>query len=186
MGSVDHVVAPLDRDHIEAVEALVAEVADAMGIPDPERSEPHVTVVAFRGVARPAALAAVTAAVADLPPFVLRAHGFGVFARNGHSGLSLHVPVVRNGELDRAPRTGARRAGRRGGGGGRLESARAVVAAHHGARPRSRRAAEVGAGIERLASRHHPSWHVPVDRLQLRGGWLDRDQPSDEVLFSRP
>jgi 2'-5' RNA ligase len=182
---VDHVVAPLDRDHIEAVEALVAEAADAMGIPNPERSQPHVTVVAFRGVTRPVALAALTAAVADLSPFVLRAHGFGIFARNGHSGLSLHVPVVRNEELDalheRVHRAlvaeGAEVAG---------WSQRELWSPHITVLDRDLDAAQVGAGIERLASRHHPSWHVPVDGLQLRGSWHDRDQPSDEVPFSRP
>lgn len=185
MGGVDHVVAPLDRDHIEAVEALVVEAADAMGISSPERSQPHVTVVAFRGVARPAALAAVRAAVVDLSPFVLRAHGFGVFARNGHSGLSLHVPVVRNGELDALHErvhtallaVGAEVAG---------WSQRELWSPHITVLDRDLDASQVGAGIERLASHHHPSWHVPVDRLQLRGSWVDRDQPSDEVPFSRP
>lgn len=182
---MDHVVVPLDRDHVVAVAALAAEAAAAMGHPAQEGSEPHVTVVAFTGVARPEALAAVTAAVAELPPFVLRAHGFGVFARTGHSGLSLFVPVVRNGPLDalHAQVHGA------------LLAAGAEVAGwtqpeswspHITLLDRDLDATEVGAGITSLAARHHPSWHIPVDRLQMRGSWAERTQPSDEVCFSRP
>jgi 2'-5' RNA ligase len=182
---VDHVVIPLDRDHVTAVAALTADAAESMGLAVPPRSQPHVTVVAYRGLDRAAALAAVSAAVAGLAPFVLRAHGFGVFARAGHSGLSLHVPVVRNHELDHLH---ARVHGALAAAGVEVAgwSEPALWSPHITLLDRELRAAEVGAGITRLAARHHPSWHVPVDRLQLRGAWADREQPDDEVRFRRP
>jgi hypothetical protein len=181
---VDHVVAPLDPDHVAAVAALTADAAAAMGRGAPKRSQPHVTLVACTGVGRPEALAAVAGVAGEMAPFVLRAHGYGVFARTGHSGLSLHVPVVRNRELDRLH--------------ARVVDALAAVGAEVAgwSRPelwsphitlldRELTATDVGAGITALASRHHPSWHVPVDRLQLRGGWDDPAEGDAEVCFSR-
>lgn len=177
---MDHVVVPLDRDHIAAVDALATEAAAAMGVPPPERSQPHVTVVAFRGVVRSDALAAVTDAVAERAPFVMRAHGFGMFARTGHSGLSLHVPVVRGPSLDvlfgdvhRAlVAVGAEVAG---------WTQPDTWSPHITLLDRGLEAPAVGAAVARLASHHHPSWHVPVDRVQVRGSWATRAQASDEV-----
>jgi 2'-5' RNA ligase len=185
MGGVDHVVVPLDRDHVEAVGALTAEAAAAMGVVLPDRSEPHVTVVAFGGVPRADALDAVRTAAADIAPFVLRAHGFGVFARTGHSGLSLHVPVIRNRSLDALHvcvydalvAAGAEVAG---------WSQPELWSPHITLLDRDLEAAQVGAGIACLSSHHHPSWHVPVERLQLRGAWQDRDQPNEDVPLSPP
>jgi len=39
--------------------------------------------------------------------------------------------------------------------------------------------AHLGAGVAWLARRHHPSWHIPVDRLQVTGSRPapDRDRP---------
>lgn len=167
---------------MEAVAALTAEAAAAMGLGMPERSEPHVTVVAFGGLSRSTALDAVTTAAGGMTPFVVRAHGFGVFARSGHSGLSLHVPVVRNPELDRLHAqvhealvaVGAEVAG---------WSQRELWSPHITLLDRDLDATEVGAGIACLAARHHPSWHVPAERLELRGSWADRAQPNDEVPF---
>jgi 2'-5' RNA ligase len=181
---VEHVVVPLDPDHVAAVAALTADAAAAMGRGAPARSQPHVTLVAYTGPGRAAAREALADVAAEVAPFVLRAHGYGVFARTGHSGLSLHVPVVRNRQLDQLHArvvTALTTAGAEVAGWSQPE----LWSPHVTLLDRDLTATDVGAGIAALASRHHPSWHVPVDRLQLRGGWADPAEDEAEVRFSR-
>ncbi len=181
---MDHVVLPLDEDHVEAVAALVDEAA-AMEVPTGEWSAPHVTLVAYEGVPRSVALKAITVGVAGTPPFALRAHGYGVFGSTGDGGLNLHVPVVRGRELDVLHEqvrdallgVGAEVAG---------WTEPDVWSPHITLLDGDLDALDVAAGIACLAAHHHPSWHVPVDRLEVWGGWPERNRPGDEVRFRRP
>lgn len=181
---MDHVVVPLDRDHVAAVDHLAAEVADLVGLATLEPWEPHVTVVSFGGLDRPTACAAMEAAAARTTPFRLRAHGYGVFAGNGAAGLSLHVPVVRGpalNDLHAAVHAELAAAGAEMAGWTTPDLwSPHITLVDHELEP-----AVVGAAVAELARRHHPSWNVPVDRLQLRGGWAERHHPCDEVALRR-
>src|SRR5690606_12106997 len=114
---VHHVIAPLDDDHVDAAAQLVSEVASALGIdPAGVASAPHLTIASYRGLAPGAAGRAVAAVAATVPPFRVRAHGYGMFVGDSDGDLSLHVMVVRTTPLDRLharlhaalERTGAR------------------------------------------------------------------------------
>ena len=183
---MDHVVIPLRRDHVGALATLAEGVASAAGVArSTVRPNPHVTLVAYTGLARAAALVAVEAAVADSGPFVLYAHGYGFFTGDDPQELSLHVPVVRNGPLDALHRDvcdGLHRAGAIVAG----WSESALWSPHITLLDRGLDAAGLGAAAAWLAHRHHPSWHVPVDRVLLTGGWTEREEGGDLVALVGP
>jgi 2'-5' RNA ligase len=173
---VQHLIVPLDPDHVQAVAAVATEVAEAAGADLGPPVCPHVTVVAFTGVDPEAARRAIEWALAGAEPFEMRAHGYGVFAQSGDFGPSLNVPVVRNGPLDTLHRAVHRA----------LVEAGAEVAGwtlpdtwspHITLTDRALDTAGVGAAVSSLAAHRHPSWHIPVDRVLLVGGWSD---PIDE------
>jgi 2'-5' RNA ligase len=174
---VQHLIVPLDPDHVEAVAAVAAEVAEATALADLGPPVcPHVTVVAFTGIDRDAARRAIEWALAGAEPFEMRAHGYGVFARSGEFGPSLNVPVVRSGALDTLHRAAYRA----------LIDVGAEVAGwtapdtwspHITVTDRALDVDGVGAAVASLSGHRHPSWHIPVDRVLLVGGWSD---PIDE------
>ena len=160
---MDHVVAPLDRDHARVVAQLSHTLAVELGI-DPDGSvprRPHITVASYIGVEPAAAAATLEPAVAAVAPFTVRAHGYGVFAGDSDHGLSLHVMVVRSRDLDHLHRVVDRA----------LAAAGACVAGttrpsiwtphitllDTGLTPRL-----LGDAVEILTCRPHRTWTVPV------------------------
>jgi hypothetical protein len=179
-----NVVLPLDDEHAEAVAHLVDEAAE-MGVATGEWSAPHIVLVTCSGVPRSVALKAITVAVAGTPPFTVRAYGYGVSGSTADSGLNLHVPVVRSRELDTLHEQVL----------GALWGIGAEVAPwtepdvwspHVTLLDGGLGALDVAAGIACLAAHHHPSWDVPMDRLELWGGWPEQNRPGDVVRFRRP
>jgi 2'-5' RNA ligase len=179
---VDHVVIPLDADHAAALDELAAGVAAAAGTPLlPGRSRPHITLLAHEGLPAEQAAAAVAPVVAATPPFPVHAHGYGLFTGDDPSDLSLHVPVVRDRQLDALHRALA----------SALSDAGAEVAGwsasgwwspHVTLLDRELDPAALGRAVAWLAQRHHPSWRIPVERVALTGGWRERSRP--EVVFA--
>ena len=160
---MDHVVLPLGTTHRDALAALQRRATGGSSV----REHPHVTVATFTGIDRAQATRALRRAVGHLSPFVVRAHGFGIFAGDdGHR--TLHVQVVRGPALA-ALHAEVTRA---------LEEAGAIVAEWTGSElwtPHITVLEEgsspglVSDAIRNLAGRHHPSWHIPVDRLSVIG-----------------
>ena len=181
--TVDHVVLPLRADHLAAVAALAEGLATATGVAsEPRTSPPHVTLIAFTNLDRTRAVEAVSAAVHGAAPLVLHAHGYGFFTGDEARDLSVHVPVVRDRALDEVHRAVHRS----------LRLAGACIAdwtgpdlwsPHITLVDRGLEPATIAAGVAWLARRHHPSWHIPVDRLVVTGGWSERDRAGTEVLL---
>jgi 2'-5' RNA ligase len=171
-----HVVAPLDPDHRQAALRLIDQVCAAAGVPEarwPVR-QPHVTLVAFEGIAPGAAVEALRdlTGTGTTAPLVVRAHGYGLFAGGVPSQICLFVPVVRDQGIDRLQRRI----------GTRLEEAGAIIAGH--SRPavwtphvtlfdRCLEPVRLSRVVEQLARRAHPSWNVRLDTIELDGTRLD-------------
>jgi 2'-5' RNA ligase len=180
---VDHVVIPLDRDHGAVLAVLADDLARAAGLPAPaEDRHAHVTVVSYAGLGRSAALEAARAVAADSAPLVVHAHGYGFFTGDDPTGLSLHVPVVRTALLDALHqrvcaalhRAGAQVAG---------WSEPDIWSPHITLVDRGLDPARLGAGAAWLARRHHPSWNIPVDRLQVIGRPPEPEHDRVDVPF---
>ena len=97
---MDHFVIPLDSVHV----TLVDELADGLAAAAGDRAAPDGARRTSRSLPTPASngvrpRAAIAAAIADLPPFVVHAHGYGLFAGHGSGDLNVHVPVVRTESL---------------------------------------------------------------------------------------
>jgi 2'-5' RNA ligase len=162
---MDHVVLPLDDTHRDALSALQLR-ATGCGCPG-RREDPHVTVATFTGLDRDRAARVLRRAVGHVSPFVLRAHGLGVFAGDdGHR--TLHVQVVRGPALAELHAAVI----------GALQGAGAVVAEWTGPElwtphitvlDEGRDRGLVSDAIRNLGGRHHPSWRIPVDRLVVVG-----------------
>jgi 2'-5' RNA ligase len=178
---MDHLVIPLDPDHIEALEELVERVAAAAGLDhDPNPPNPHVTLMAYTGASPAELSAAIEPVAASTAPFTIHAHGYGFFTGNEPSDLSLHVPVVRCDPLDALHRdlcSVLREAGAEIA----TWSERELWSPHLTLLDRQLDPGRLGLAASWLAQRHHPSWHIPVDRLALTGGWPERDR-CDAVL----
>jgi 2'-5' RNA ligase len=99
---MDHVIAALDADHADAVTRLAVDLADALAIaPDAVACRaPHLTLASYTGLEPDRAAAALGPVAAAAGPFVVRAHGYGVFTGDADTDLSLHVSVVRTRVLD--------------------------------------------------------------------------------------
>jgi 2'-5' RNA ligase len=181
---VDHVVIPLDGDHAAVLARLADELATAAGVPALEEGRHvHVTVVSYAGLSRRVAVEAVDAVAAGCSPFVAHAHGYGFFTGDQPSGLSLHVPVVRAGALDTLHRkvcAAIHRAGARVAGWSEPD----IWSPHITLVDRGLDPVRLGAAAAWLARRHHPSWHIPVDRLQVTGGRPVPEHERVEVLFA--
>jgi 2'-5' RNA ligase len=179
---VDHVVIPLDADHAAALEELVAGVAAAAGTLLPMgRSEPHITLLAHQGLPADQVAAAVAPVAGAVRPFSVHAHGYGLFTGDEASDLSLHVPVVRDRQLDglhRALASALTEAGAEVAG----WSAPGWWSPHVTLLDRELDPAALGRAVAWLAQRHHPSWRIPVERVALTGGWRERSRP--EVTFA--
>jgi len=179
---MDHVVIPIGRDHTHTIDLLVAGAAAAAGIDlPPAGSSPHVTLVAYSGLSRTVALREIRALVMTLQPFALHAHGYGFFAGDDPTDLSLHVQVVRTrlldalhaGVCDRLARVGADIA---------PWSAPDVWSPHITLIDRALDPVRLGAAVAWLSRRHHPSWTISVDRAIVTGGWRDRQHGDDSPI----
>lgn len=160
---MDHVVAPLDADHARVVSSLSHDLAARLGI-DPEGAaprRPHITVASYDGLEPARAAAALVPALAAIAPFTVRAHGYGVFAGDSDSDLSLHVMVVRTRTLDHLHGevhhalcdAGACVAGTTGPGAWTPH----ITLLDRGLTPRL-----LGDAVEMLTHRPHRTWSVPV------------------------
>ena len=180
---MDHVVLPLDRDHQRAVSALVERVMAAVAVPWPAGTRAHITLVAYEGLEREATLHAVAPVADRTMPFAVHAHGYGLFTGPDASDLSLHVPVVRTEAL------------------GALhdEVEAALVAAGAAVAPWSQprlwsphitllahdlSPGALAVAVGSLADRHHPSWEIPLDRLEVTGGWPERAAAGAQRRFA--
>lgn len=178
---MDHVVLPLDADHVRAVRRLVAGIAGAAGLGgEVGRPEPHVTLIAYSGGDPVAVRAAVEDVSAAIEPFGVHAHGYGFFSGKETTELALHVPVVRTARLDALHRA---LCAALGGAGADVATWCAphlwtphVTLVDRGLTPET-----LAAVVAWLAGHHHPSWQIPVDRVALTGGWPERDQPADVI-----
>ena len=182
---MQHLILPLDRDHDVAVRTVAAEVADVLGTPDRLAPDlPHVTLMAFTDLDVATVRAVVRATVSDIPPFTIRAHGYGLWSRSAPFGPSLHVPVVRDDAIDALHRdlhqnlvqAGAEIAGWTV---PELWSPHITVIAPV-LDPR-----EMGLAVAHLLGRDHPSWHIPVEKLEIVGGRTDRAQRGEVVCLRR-
>jgi hypothetical protein len=168
---MDHVIAPLDADHARAVTRLAADLAATLAVaPEAVLSRsPHVTLASYTGLDPAGAAAALGPVAAATRPFIVRAHGYGVFTGDADCDLSLHVMVVRTRALDEFHRrvhaalaaAGACIAG----------TTRASVWSPHvtvldrGLTPRL-----LGHAIEALARRSHCTWSIGVTSLTIASG----------------
>jgi 2'-5' RNA ligase len=174
---MDHVVIPLDRDHVAARALLLDGLLTAIGMEAaPEAVDPHVTVVAYEGLDGAAAVDALAPVAAAAEPFTMHSHGYGFFTDEDPLGLNLHVPVVREPALETLHQDVA----------AALAAAGATIAGwttptwwtpHITLLDRGLRPDSLAAGAAWLAGRHHPSWRIPVDRLLAVGGWRSRGAP---------
>ena len=119
-----------------------------------------------------------------MPPFVVHAHGYGFFASHGSGDLNVHVPVVRNEPLAAIHRVvldATRNAG-------------AVIAGwtepdawtpHITLLSLALDPTVFATGVTWLATHHHPSWQIPVDRVVVTGGWTERSATSVPIPLER-
>ena len=175
---MDHVIAPLDADHAQAVAQLAVDLAAALSIP-PEAAacrSPHITLASYTGL-EPAPVAAVLAPVAAaIEPFTVRAHGYGVFSGDADADLSLHVVVVRTRALDELHRRvhaalGAAGADQAGTTDPSVWSPHVTVLGR-GLTPRL-----VGRAVEVLARRPHRTWAIGVRSLMIAAPHGDPGRP---------
>ena len=182
---MDHVVIPLDRDHVAARALLLDGLSAAIGMEAvPEQVGPHVTLVAYDGLDAGAAVAALSDVAAASEPFTMHSHGYGFFTDDDPIGLNLHVPVVREPALEALHQAVSVA----------LAGAGATIAGwttptwwtpHITLVDRGLQPDSLGAGAAWLAGRHHPSWRIPVDRLVVVGGWRTRDEPGATLRLGR-
>jgi 2'-5' RNA ligase len=166
MSPVDHVVIPLDAAHRAAVEQLVGAACVAASVASTPASCRHVTLASFERLTPTEAQAVVEAVAARTAPFLIHAHGYGLFAGEHSTDLNLHVPVIRSPALEslRADLQGA------------LASAGAHMAHWVEAAEWSPHITlidgrvttdDLGRVVGQLLRRHHPSWRIPVGLLAL-------------------
>ncbi|HEX6239194.1 MAG TPA: 2'-5' RNA ligase family protein [Acidimicrobiales bacterium] len=167
---MDHVIAPLDPDHVAAAGRLSTDLAASLSMdPGCATSGLHITLVSYQDLA-PAEAGRVVAHVAGrVAPLTVRAHGYGVFTGDGDSDLSLHVIVVRNAALDRLHarvHAALSDAGATMDGLTRPE----VWTPHITLLDRHLDPALLGRAVELLARRPHRSWSVPITSLAISTG----------------
>lgn len=165
---------PIGPDHRKAIDILVAGAAAAAGLETASAGpDPHVSLLAYEGVSRSAAEAAVEATLRATPAFVIHAHGYGFFTGDNPANLTLHVPVVRAEALDGLH---AQLWAQLVGAGAEVApwSAPDLWTPHLTLLDRALDPPALGAAAAWLARRHHPSWSILVDRVVLTGGWPDR------------
>lgn len=165
---MDHVIAPLDADHVRAVDRLAAHLAECLA-PSGDvlaAPSPHITVVSYTGLPPERAAAALQPVLAATPPFTVHAHGYGVYTGDEDVDLSLHVVVVRTrvlDELHRKVHAALDAAGACVGG----TTAPDVWSPHVTLLARGLTPQVLGRAIEVLARRPHRSWTIGVDALAI-------------------
>ena len=182
---MDHVAVPIGAAHAGSLVDLLDAVAAAAGLQHPVRSSPHVTLIAYSGLARAEAARIVEPIATAIAPFTIRARGYGFFTGTEHTELSLHVPVVRGARLDELharlchalERSGAEVAG---------WSVPELWSPHITLLDRQLDPDRLAAAVTALARRHHPSWRITIDRIVVTGGWADREQPEIEITLGGP
>jgi len=163
---MDHVVVPLDASHANAAAKLAAELGESTSSAVSPTGRWHLTLASFEGIPPAAVRSVVEDVAARTQPFVVHAHGYGLFVGGKPDGLVLHVPVVRG------PRLEALRVDLHGS----LVDVGARIAPWLGPdnwsphitlidrRPDDLDVANLVALVLR---RHHPSWQIPVGELAV-------------------
>jgi 2'-5' RNA ligase len=171
---VDHIVIPIGQDHRKAIHALRTAAGAAAGVEcaNGER-DPHVSLIAYEGLSRAVAEAAIEMSLRATEPFVIHAHGYGFFTGDHPANLTLHVPVVRAEALN-SLHARLHVQLREAGADIAPWSAPDLWTPHLTLLDRALDPPALGAAAAWLARRHHPSWSIPVDRVVLTGGWPDR------------
>lgn len=163
---MEHVVVPLDHDHRRCAWELAESLGRDLGVRRAITASPHVTIASFTGLGPDDAVDALRASVEAIEPFTVRAHGYGVFAGDAPSDLSLFVSVVRTRALDRLHhavcgallRAGALLDGL---------TADAVWSPHITLLDRRLTPPQLGRAVEILACRPHRSWSLDVASLAI-------------------
>ncbi len=173
---MEHVVSPLDLMHARAAGDLASGLVGPSGHRTAATPPWHITVASFEPVSPSVSRQVVAAVAARTDPFVVHAHGYGLFVGAHGSSLIMYVPVVRGPRLE-ALRVDLHRS---------LEDAGVRVAhwldADHWT-PHitliDRDMAEID--VARLAAfvrqRQHPSWHVPVGELAVSTAHGEYSEP---------
>lgn len=167
---MDHVIAPLDPDHVAAAGRLSTDLAASLSMdPACATSGLHITLVSYRDLAPAAAGRAVAQVAGTVGPLTVRAHGYGVFTGDGHSDLSLHVVVVRSTALDRLH---ARVHSALSDAGATMDGLTRpdVWTPHITLLDRQLDPVLLGRAVELLARRPHRSWSVPIGSLAISTG----------------
>jgi 2'-5' RNA ligase len=165
---VYHLIAPLDPDHVRAVDLVTADLAGELDLAPGTLApfSPHVTIASYTGLDPAHATHALVPAAATIRPFHVRAHGYGVFTGDADADLSLHVIVVRTRELDdlhRRTHAALCRAGACVAG----TTDPGVWTPHVTLFDRGLTPALLGRAVELLARRPHRSWTIPVTALAV-------------------
>ena len=165
---MDHVIAPLDADHARAVAQLAAQLTEGLavaaeGVVAPA---PHITVASYTGLEPRRAAAALEPVLAARPPFIVRAHGYGIFTGDADTDLSLHVIVVRTRALDELHRDVHAALGAAG---ACLDGTTHpdVWSPHVTVLDRGLTPHLLGRAIEVLARRPHRTWSIGVTSLAI-------------------
>ena len=180
---MDHLVIPLDRDHVDALGELVAGAAASAGLePATVSSTPHITVIAYTGLPAGDVAAAITPVVTATAPFIVHAHGYGFFTGPEPADLSLHVPVVRGGPIDVLHRELCLALGEAGADIAPWTTP-SLWSPHITLLDCGLDPPRLGRATTWLAQRHHPGWRIPIDRVAVTGGRHDRDRTDTVVLL---
>lgn len=184
---MDHLVIPLDPGHFRALSELSSSIAEVSGLGRAScPTSPHVTLLAYTALPPATVRSVIEPTLAEVVPFTIRAHGYGLFTGPDTADLNLHIPIVRSRPLDELHRrlhtalhdAGAEIAG---------WSAPELWSPHITLTNRELDPARVARAAAWLAYRRHPSWRIPVDRITLSAGTKDM---GGESLFltgsSRP
>jgi 2'-5' RNA ligase len=163
---MQHVVVPLDHVHSRNARELAATLAREVGAPRAAAASPHVTVASFTGLPPAEAVAALRVVARWTEPFTVRAHGYGAFAGDAPSNLSLFITVVRTTALDRLHRLVAEALLRAG---ATLDgvTAASVWSPHVTLLDRHLTPRQLGRAVEALTCRPHRSWSLDVASLAV-------------------
>lgn len=185
---MNHIVIPLAPAHVHAFTRLVVSIGAAAGLDCAEEAlRPHVTVVAYDGLAPEVCADALRSVTEATLPFTIHAHGYGLFTGPQPSDLSLHVPVVRSRPLDDL-HAAVSRAVVDSGGAVASWSGPDLWSPHITLLDRCLDGGRLAEIVATLSSRPQPSWRIPVARIAVTGGWAERDSagPSLRLGSGRP
>jgi 2'-5' RNA ligase len=165
---MDHVIAPLGPNHVTAVERMVTDLAASLDLPvrTIAPSTPHITFASYTDLQPGRAAEALEPVALTTRPFTVRAHGYGVFAGDADTDLSLNVIVVRTRALDELH---GRIHGALGSAGARVagNTCPSVWTPHVTVLDRGLTPRRLGRAIELLAQHPHRTWTIDIASLAV-------------------